>query len=370
MTAVATHASIARAEPAVACRVEPLSRDDWRAHLRAFPDASYTHLWEYARAAAQRVGADHEAVAVRNDGALIALAAVRIKCVPFVGGIAYISGGPLTARSGHLRTALAALRDHYTRGRGLVLRILGPTGDPDWCADATEAFTSLGFAPTDASRSYRTILVDTARPLDSIRAGLAQRWRRHLNFAEKQNLAVRVGVSADFVRTLGDLYRPMVDRKGFSTELDWDFYESLAAQLEGDDRFVIHLIEKDSTPISAMLSCTLGDTAVAILNATSPAGRDFRSSYLLHWAMLEHAHRAGARWLDLTGIDRAANPGGAQFKDGVGGVEILAPGPFQSVPDTAKGRATLVIERAYRRLTAVRNRSTPAQPSDADVAAS
>ena len=370
MTVLATHAPITHAESGAACRVEPLSRDAWRAHLRAFPDASYTHLWEYAHAAAQRVGADHEAIAIRSAGAVIALATVRIKRVPFVGGIAYISGGPLTVRSGHLRAALAALRDHYTRDHGLVLRILGPIGDPDWCAAAADTFTSLGFAPTDASRTYRTIIVDTARPLDTIRAGLAQRWRRHLNFAEKQNLSIRVGDSADFVRTLGYLYRPMVDRKGFSTELNWDFYESLAGQLEGDDRFVVHLIEKDSTTISAMLSCTLGDTAVAILNATSPAGRDLRSSYLLHWAMLEHAHRAGARWLDLTGIDRIANPGGAQFKDGLGGVEVLAPGPFQSVPDSPKGRATLVIERAYRRLTALRIRSTPSISTDADSAAS
>lgn len=347
-----------------ATTLEALSREDWRAHLPAFSDASYTQHWDYAQAAARRIGAQHEAVAICHAGSLVALACVRIKRIPFLGGIAYISGGPLTARSGQLSLALAALRDHYTRDRGLVLRILGPTGDLQWCQNAAADFTAAGFEPTDASRAYRTILVNVARPLPDIRAALAQRWRRHLNFAERQSLTIRSGAPADLLGELGALYRPMVDRKGFSTELDFDFYESLAAALTPTDGFLIHLIEHNAAPVAAMLSSTLGDTTVAILNATSPQGRDLRASYLLHWALLEHAHHAGALWVDLCGIDRHANPGGAQFKEALGGVEILAPGPFQAIPTRLRGSATLCLERAYRR-TQGRTRPAKLVPQDA-----
>lgn len=360
MTTLVTHAPLTHAEPAASCRVEPLIRDAWRSHLRDFPDASYSHLWEYAVAAAKRVGASHEPIAVHaDDDRLIAIAAVRVKRLPVLGGIAYIASGPLTARAANLRPALNALRNHYVQRRGLILRILAPVGSPEWCVDAPQVFADCGFTPTTASRHYRTILVNVARPLADIRAGLAQRWRRHLNAAEKQNLTIREGTSADLIAALGEIYKPMVERKGFETELDWNFYESLASQLVGDDRFMIHVVNHADAPVAAMLSCTLGDTTVAILNATSPEGRDLRASYLLHWAVLQHAHRIGAHWLDLTGIDRAVNPGGAQFKDGLGGIEVLAPGPFQALPGPRAG-IVLAAERSYRSLSRLRQKKSSA----------
>lgn len=383
MSIVATHPTIVPTDRAPACAVTPLTADQWRSCLGTFTDASFTHLWEFARAAAERVGATHEAVAIRRGDTPIGLAAVRVKQLPFIGGIAYISGGPLTSRStdprdARFREVLAALRDHYVRDRGLVLRILGPTGDLAWSHAARVAFVAAGYRPTHASRSYHTILVDTSRPLDQIRASLAQRWRRHLNYAQRQALTIRTGTSDDLVAALGAIYRPMVDRKGFSTDLDIEFYEALAAGLQGDDRFVIHAIESAGVIVSAMLACLLGDTVVAILNATSPQGRELRASYLLHWAALSHAHTSGARWLDLNGIDRDANPGGAQFKEAMGGVEVLAPGPFQAVPTSMSGRLTLAAERGYRAIARLRNRGeqphtgghAPAPSPDATDAAS
>jgi hypothetical protein len=54
------------------------------------------------------------------------------------------------------------------------------------------------------------------------------------------------------------------------------------------------------------------------------------------------------------------NPGVYQFKRGFGGVEMLAPGPFELVPNAMGARIILRAERIYRRL---RNRGRSPQPA-------
>src|SRR2546421_6459352 len=102
--------------------VEPVGIDRWRDLFAQFADANYRQSWEYADATAARHRACVEHVAILGDRQVVGLAAVRIKKVPLIGGgIAYVSGGPLTRGTGEPANAsgfvavACALREEYAQ---------------------------------------------------------------------------------------------------------------------------------------------------------------------------------------------------------------------------------------------------------------
>ena len=98
MTALSTLAS---AIPSTVARshVVHLDRAEWESCAAQFRDHSYRQTWAYGAQLAAKRGAESEHVAVRCGGETIALADVRIKRLPVIGGgLAYISGGPLVRK--------------------------------------------------------------------------------------------------------------------------------------------------------------------------------------------------------------------------------------------------------------------------------
>jgi lipid II:glycine glycyltransferase (peptidoglycan interpeptide bridge formation enzyme) len=53
---------------------------------------------------------------------------------------------------------------------------------------------------------------------------------------------------------------------------------------------------------------------------------------------------------DLGGVDEDENPGVYKFKQGMGGDEVIAPGPYECVADSLRGRLARAAEKAYRRV--------------------
>jgi lipid II:glycine glycyltransferase (peptidoglycan interpeptide bridge formation enzyme) len=94
------------------------------------------------------------------------------------------------------------------------------------------------------------------------------------------------------------------------------------------------------------VSSLLGDTGVYLLGGANEAGRKCGSSYLLHWRALERMKSAGMRWYDLGGINPVDNPGGYQFKKGMGGMDLCAPGPYQIKPAGVRGMPVQIAEGA------------------------
>ncbi|MHC4711620.1 MAG: GNAT family N-acetyltransferase [Planctomycetota bacterium] len=66
------------------------------------------------------------------------------------------------------------------------------------------------------------------------------------------------------------------------------------------------------------------------------------------------AHERGLWYYDLGGIDPEGNVGVYNFKKGLRGLELWAPGPFESVPSIVRGVITHGAEDLYRCVTHVR----------------
>ena len=112
--------------------VEAVSNDDWDALLKQFDDTNYRQLSAYSAAAAARIGARSENVAIRQGGELLGLCNVRTRKLPLLPlGIAYINGAPLMRRqlapsvddAAVLSACLHALRHEFVKRRGYVLRV-------------------------------------------------------------------------------------------------------------------------------------------------------------------------------------------------------------------------------------------------------
>ena len=336
--------------------IDILTCGQWQDLSRRFRDDNYQQGWAYGRELAARHHAECEHVAVRSAGELLGVASVRLRRVPVVGGgIAYISSGPLTRMDrrddiDRLTLCLDLLRIEYVEDRGLNLRILAPLGSPQWNDKARTAFERAGLRPGAPSRSYRTFLLDIDRPPEKIRAGCSKYWRRNLRRAESRPFTVRSGVERDLFEPIRALYAELRQRKRFHAPLDADFYTMLQQKLDGDERFVASLVECDGSPAAGLIVSMQGDTCVPLVLAADESGLRNYAVYLLQWRSIDEARQRGMRYYDLGGIDPEENEGVYNFKKGLRGVDLRAPGPFETAPSGLRAMLTRGAETIHHRL--------------------
>jgi len=318
--------------------VESVSDDVWDILLKQFDDANYRQLAAYSMAAAARVNALSENVVIRKDGNLLGLCNVRIRKLPLLSfGIAYVNGAPLVMKSAEsmdcataLSRCLNALRKEFVDARGHVLRVIG-VARADLSPDvAHRAFLDAGFVATLAKGRYRTILVDVKRELPDIRRDLDQKWRNILNKSERQGLEIVRGTAPAFFGKFDKLYSGLVARKKLNVDLGPAFFVALQDNLAVPDRFVVHMAIQAGNVVAGHIGAYHGDTAVYLLGAANEAGLKSNASYLLQWHVIEYAKERGCNWYDLGGIDPEGNPDVYRFKARISGVDVCAPGPYES----------------------------------------
>lgn len=336
--------------------IAQVRKDEWPALAGQFLDYSYQQSWPYAHALSDRRGACCEYVAIRCGGELLGVASVRVRTIPVVGsGIAYISGGPLTrfGRSDDVERLLAcfaALEEEYVQRRGLVMRVLPPVGTPQWNVEVKEALLETQWQIVDQPRTYRTILLDISRPLEEIRASCSKYWRRNLRRAERRTLEIRSAAGGSLFPELTALYERLTARKTFSISLGASFYAQLQSHLSGEEQFVVSIIDLEGEPVAGLAVSMLGDTAAPVVLATDEHGLRNYAAYRLQWHSIEMAIARGMRCYDLGGIDPAANAGVHNFKQGLRGEDITAPGPYEATRSVARRLIVRGLENLYQKV--------------------
>lgn len=326
--------------------------------------------WSYGAALAARRGAVSEPVWIRRGDRVLGAADVRVKPLPIIGGgLAYVSQGPLLALPPSdpafpetWGAAIRALGEEYCRRRRCILRIAPPLGAVDAAADVERELLGAGFRANPDTTRYRTLRLDLAPDPDRLRAGLAKKWRNQLRSAEKQGLAITATQDRDSLARFSRLFEEFVARKDFTVDLGPEFYETVQGGLAPGDRLVTQFAEREGRIVAGHVSSMLGDTCVYLLGATSADGLETRAAYLLQWNTILLAKERGMRWYDLGGIDPEGNPGVHHFKRGVGGEEVVSPGPFERSPGGWRQVAVRGAEAVYR---LARRGSAPAKPPPA-----
>lgn len=356
------------------CHVAPISRPVWRELAPSFHDYNYRQVWEYGEIIAQRHGAVSEHVAVRDGGRTLAIADVRIRRLPMIGGgVAYIGGGPLTRRGDSadealFQAAVEALSAEYVDSRGLSLRLMCPLGSESWNQNASRVLGDLRFTPARYPKPYRTIAVDTRRPLDSIRDAFSKNWKKNLRRGEQRGVTVSAGRERGRFNHVQALYHELLTRKGFDVELDADFFMKANTAMVDAERFTVILTECDGAVCGMNVVSALGDTLHGIIGATTYEGAKRYAAYLLEWEAIKFAHDNGFARYDLGGIDPIGNPGGYDFKRGTRGEEITAVGPMEKKPAGARGAIVDFGERVYRMLRSTARAAKSSKFHDANGA--
>ena len=304
---------------------------DWPALAAGFSDLTYEQDMAYVTAGARRVGARVRAFEIRRDGDPIGAACLRVKAVPGLGrGIAYLSAGPLTGRGPveeapeRAAAVLGALRERLVDREGHLLRLRLPA-TAEGLAEADIA--RAGFAPTDRTHAYRTVLIDLGPDMEALRAGLHSKWRYELRRAEAEGMEIVAGRDEALVERFLALYRAMREFKSFDEGFDPAFLRGMADT--GFD-FEVRIARHAGEDLGGHVTAVTPACATYLFGATTEAGRSLRAGYALGWDAVAGARARGARRFDLGGVDKATNAAGHTFKIRTGGREVAALGPFEA----------------------------------------
>jgi hypothetical protein len=335
--------------------IHHLPQGQWALLAPSMLGYGYRHHWSYSLESAKRWNAAADMVGVfDDDGDCLAMAAVRTVALPLkVGGIAYVSGGPLTRPDlsvDELKTSIQALVQQFVQRHKVVLRIAPPV---EWALagyDIEQILVDVGFRPTATQRPYRTLVLDLSRPLDGIEAQLHPKWRAGLRRARAADLTIRRDSSDELFGEFQRLHEDLIVRKGFTAPLGTEFYREVNQQAAENERFTVTIAYSDGIAVAGHLGSSLGETCVYILGASSPDGNLVNASFLLQWATIEHAKAQGLQWYDLGGIDPEDNPGVYRFKSRMGGVDVTVPGPYDFTPSRSRGLVVRAGESTARLL--------------------
>jgi lipid II:glycine glycyltransferase (peptidoglycan interpeptide bridge formation enzyme) len=331
--------------------VDDITETEWNSLLGQFADASIYQTWAYGAVHWGRKQLSH-LVLKRNDE-VIAAAQVRIVQIPIIKkGVAYLRWGPLWRRNGTtadieiFNQALNALKAEYVEKRGLLLRILPNVFQEDPIAPAASSSWKLcGLELQDGTKPYHTSRIDVAQPVDDLRKQLQSRWRNYLKAGEKAGFTVVQGTADELYDQFTVLYREMMARKQFETTVDVEQFRQIQRRLPAALKMQVFVCSAANGPHNALVVSAAGDTGIYLLAATGNAGLNGRGAYLLQWRAMEWLHQQGICWYDTGGINQEKNPGGYQFKSGLGGQEVSHLGRFELRGNWLSSQSVMAAEK-------------------------
>jgi len=332
-----------------------VTEGDWPLITSQFRDFTFEQSLTYARAAAQRVGAELRLVTINAGNQLIAAAAVRVRCLPMLyRGIAWIASGPMVLlRDGvapdpaRLQAILEILRHQFVIREGHVLR-LRLSGFSNLTTEVVNVSAARShFVASRAAPGYQSFAIDLRQDADNLMERLNGKWRGHLRVALKSDLSLEMGNSPELRRRFLGLYETVLETKGFQPDIPPQFHFDLSGP---DYALDVLIASKDGADIGGIVIATTGTIVVYIFGATTDPGRRFRAGYFLTWQAIALSRSRGLDWYDLGGVDFLTNPAVAEFKQKMNGTAITAPGPFESHRGDVIARLAHAAETVYKRL--------------------
>jgi hypothetical protein len=317
--------------------VDCIRRETWFDVVRAFEDCNIFQTWSYG---AVRHGEDKIShLILKRGGTIVAAAQARIVKIPLLNaGIAYIRWGPLWKVSGQqpdpeiFQQAVRALRNEYSCRRGLVLRLVPLIFDDD-DPSLLKGLQNEGYALNASLGRERTLIIDLSPPLEDLRRGLNQKWRRNLNKAERNQLDLIEGSDNKMFEIFVDVYGEMLARKKFIDLVDVQEFKTIQNDLIEEHKMRIFLSFNNGKVGAGAVCSAIGKMGIYLLGATNDIGMTDEGSYLVQWRILEYLKSIGCIYYNLLGINPSANIGTYNFKKGLcgnNGRDILYLGRFDT----------------------------------------
>lgn len=197
---------------------------------------------------------------------------------------------------------IEALIIEYAERRRMMLSVLprAPTNPDNW---QFRHLMARGFRRGIDMRYPARYIVRIDLSEAEQRRSLAQKWRYHLNKAEKADLTFE-RAAPERLAEFDALYAAMGDRKNFP---DYSAYNTIAALFDTGTpglRPELFFVRHDGAVVAGAIIFKAGDTAIYLFGATNDAALPLRAGYFMHWRIISWLHEnTNARWYDLGGTD-------------------------------------------------------------------
>ena len=318
-----------------------LNKTDWKAFLKAYPDA---HLLQTAEWGELKEGFGWRArrVAVENSGAQ-----VLFRQLPLGFTIGYLPKGPV----GENWQALWPALDRLCREqRAVFLKI-----EPDqWQIPGSQVKSQLPpeFVLSEQTvQPPRTIVVPISGDEDEILARMKQKTRYNIRLAGRKEVQV---VPSEDLDVFQELLEITSDRDQFGVH-SLAYYKSLYRLFKSEEHCTLLIAYYDSEPLGAVMVFARGQRAWYLHGASTNRHRNLMPNYLLQWEAIRWAIAQGCKFYDLWGVpdeneevlessfaNRADGLWGVyRFKRGFGGEVRRAVGAWDKVYNPLLYRAYL-----------------------------
>lgn len=280
---------------------------EWDAFVAAHPHGSILQTTAWA-ALKNKFGWKSQRVWLRQDGKLVAGAQIlfRAKVLGLI-KIGYIPHGPLVnwQEDEQLEVLFNQIDQVcYQRGAGLLKMepLLWQTDMPaeTWAA-LCEKHALL--PNTDTIQPPNTVIIDLRPELDDILAAMKQKTRYNIRLAERKEIVVRQGASAD-ITIFNGLMQVTGQRDGFGIH-DPMYYKTAFDLFAPDNHIALFIAEFEKRPLAAIIVSSFGKKAIYLYGASSNEERQRMPTYALQAAAIQWAKAQGCTSYDLWGIPDA-----------------------------------------------------------------
>ncbi len=308
----------------------PLSVADWQDRLARIRRLPVLQALQYAAAmrAAKQQGSRWGVI--RIDGAEAGL--LQLQEVGLAGRAIHLLSldrGPVWFEGAgsldHWQSFLEALNATFPRRLGRRRRFLPEIADTPAARDRLAAG---GFRRQQNVPGYQTIWLDLTPAVDTLRAGLKQKWRNTLNKAERQRLSVEIDETGDWLDWI--VMRYAADKKARDYPgPEPAFLATLAEAFAIHRTCLILTATRDGETVAAVLLLLHGRSATYQVGWSSPDGRKLGAPTLLLWRSVSLLRERGYRDFDLGGVNDRDAAGVKSFKAGLGGEEVRLVGQYR-----------------------------------------
>jgi hypothetical protein len=280
----------------------------WDAVVASFADGCLEQTAAYMGA---RWDVSRLAGLVLRDGGNepVAAALAIIAMLPVLQlGLAYVKFGPLWRRKGEtakpavLLAALAAVKQVFALGRGLVVRVTPPP-DPDFATAWQDGLAAAGYTLHAPMADVDRYLVDLSLSESEQMKSLGASWRANLNKAARSGLTIREAELRDGLPAFMTLYRAMLARKQFADQHGVEALPPFAAAASPALRARLFFACERDEPVAGSLVAGAGERVFVPFSASHDRALELRAGYALRWSIIERLRGGEARWLDLGGTE-------------------------------------------------------------------
>ena len=310
--------------------LERVAPEDWDLAVSQFDEVCQEQLYAFAKVRWPSVV--HEPLILKDGGEVIGGCLVMIQRLPLgLGSVAIAKWGPIFARARRpdslnlYKRVVDALVEEYAVKRRLMVSIW-PNADVSGRNAQYETLIANGFKEGAGLLFPNRYIVNLRLSDAEQRKSLHQKWRYHLNKADKAGLTFEVG-GAERMAEFDLLYNAMTDRKKFADHSAYHTVPSLMAAADPALQPRLFFVRHEGELVAGAIIFTAGDRAVYLYGATNDKALPLRAGYFMHWRIIQWLRdNTRATGYDLGGTD--GFQGLHQFKKGmVGDAGWITPVP-------------------------------------------